>query len=547
MKYKEQNISEYLIGEITKLGVEYIFMVPGAHIVPLTKAVSNNKNIKLIIATHELAAAFMAIGYARTSGKIGVVMSIGGPGAAYMVGAGITAKADDVPLLVITGNIPKNNHGYGEFQDASSKGTNDSAIFKEAIGKSIVCSYPEDILDVIIEILKQKTKFRPLHIQIPIDVQIAKVNSHIQKSIADQYRFANLPIHEAIANINFDRKKKIVFFLGRKVLGVVNYKRLIEFAQRNEIAIVTDMKTRGIIPENYRESLGYVGFNSDYRALEVLNKDSYFAADQIFAIGVKESLIKQYIDSSSVDVIRLTPLALKEWLNTQSLNSSENYSTEERKLWIDELLTIIPPKPVAMKFNNKVSYLELFEVINEVMPKETVYCLDAGQVRRAGSMLLECNFPESLIQSDTLSPMGSGICAAIGAKLAVKERPVVSIFGDGSMHMHGMELATAMRYNTPIIFIVCDNLSYASTPQSQTMKDITDLPETDWISFAKSFKMKAYFSNNNDKFQEDLENALKENKPTLLWVKVPMLLDDEFKETKTLEYKNWLTNLKDKI
>lgn len=545
MKKKEQNVAEFFLNEIAKLGVEYIFLVPGAQIVPLCKAIYKIKNLKPVIATHELAAGFMAIGYARASGKVGVVMSIGAPGAAYMTGAGMTAKADDVPVIFVTGNIPKDHHGRGEFQDASAKGTNDSAIFKETVGESIVCSHPEEIGNVVIQMIKSKTRFSPLHVQIPVDVQIATIDSQMQKYISDQCRFANLPIHEAIADIHFEEKRKIVFFLGRNVLGVTDNK-LIDFIQKNEIGVVTDMKARGIVPETYRESLGYVGFNSDFRALEVLNKDSNYAADQIFAIGITEELIKQYIDPS-VDVIRLTPGALKKWLDTHSVDHIKEESVEFRKKWLDELLTIIPPKPIPMKFDNKVSYLEMFEVINEAMPDESVYCLDAGQVRRAGSMLLQCHSPKSLIQSDTLSPMGSGICASIGVQLAVRDKPVVSMFGDGSMRMHGMELATAVRYNLPIVFIVCDNHSYASTPQSKKMKEISDLPDIDWMSFAKSFGMKASFSDNKEEFKKQLSEARNNNGPSLLWVMVPRLLDDEFKQTKTLEYKNWLTELKDKL
>jgi len=546
MQKNEQNVAEFFLNEIANLGVEYIFLVPGAQIVPLFKAISKTKNLKPIIATHELGAGFMATGYARASGKIGVVMSIGGPGATYMTGAGMTAKGDDVPVIFVTGNIPKDRHGRGEFQDASAKGTNDSEIFKATVGNSIVCSHPEEIANVIIKMLKSKVRFKPLHVQIPIDVQIANIDLQMQKSISDQCRFANLPIHEAIPDIHFEKKRKIVFFLGRKVLGIIDNNKLIDFIRKNEIGVVTDMKARGVIAETYRVSLGYVGFNSDFRALEVLNKDSCFAADQIFAIGVTEELIKQYIDPS-VDVIRLTPGALKKWLDTYSSDHIKEQSIEFRKKWLDELLTIVPPKPIPMKFDNKVSYLEMFEVINETMPDESVYCLDAGQVRRAGSMLLQCHYPRSLIQSDTLSPMGSGICASIGVQLALPDKPVVSIFGDGSMRMHGMELATAVRYNLPIVFIACDNQSYVSLPQSTAMKEISDLPEIDWMSFAKSFGMKASFSDNREDFQEQLIKARNRNGPSLLWVTVPGLLDDEFKQTKTLEYKNWLTELKDKL
>ncbi|HHD73105.1 MAG TPA: hypothetical protein ENL02_04295, partial [Epsilonproteobacteria bacterium] len=267
--------------------------------------------------------------------------------------------------------------------------------------------------------------------------------------------------------------------------------------------------------------------------------------DQIFAIGVTENLIRQYIDPA-VDVIRLTPGAFTQWIETNQVHHAKKQPFEFRKKWLDELLTILPSKPEPKKYENKVSYIELFDAINDVMPDDTVYSLDAGQIRRAGSMLLECNFPKTLIQSDTLSPMGAGICAAVGAKLAV-DKPVVAMTGDGSMRMHGMELATAVRYHLPVIFIVCDNQAFISLPKSKEIKEISDLPEIEWISFAKSFGMKATYSDNKDEFKKQLRKAKDQKEPVLLWVSVPGLLDDEFKQTKTLEYKNWLTELKEKL
>ena len=105
MNEQKPTVAEVLLKELFKLGVEYVFLVPGAQIVPLLVCLfnENKKDIpEPIIASHELAAGFMALGYARASGKIGVALSIGGPGASYMIGAGVTAKADDVPILFIT-------------------------------------------------------------------------------------------------------------------------------------------------------------------------------------------------------------------------------------------------------------------------------------------------------------------------------------------------------------------------------------------------------------------------------------------------------------
>ncbi len=546
MEYQESSVAEALLQEIVKMGVEYIFLIPGAQITPLVKALYKMKSLKAVIATHELAAAFMAIGYARASGKMGVVMSTGAPGAAYMTGAGITAKADKVPVLFITGNIPEDHHGHGEFQDASPKGTNDSAIFKESIGESIICRHPKELSSIITAMVKSTARSRPLHVQIPVDIQIANIDIKMHQYMDDQNRFATLRITEGVPDIDFDKKRKTVILLGHLALGTIEGKRLTDFIRKNQIGVITDMKARGIIPESDRESLGHIGFNSDFRALEALSVDSPLLTDQIFAIGVTEALIKQYIDPS-IKITRLMPGTLKAWTKAHADHPVKKRSVEFRKAWLEALSSVVPTKQTPVHYKDKVSYLEMFEVIDDVMPDDTVYCLDAGQLRRAGSMLLRAHTPRSIIQSDTLSPMGFGICAAIGAKFAIPKKPVISIVGDGSMRMHGAEMMTAVRYRLPIIFIVGDNRAYISLPKSQEIKAFSDLPKVDWLAFANSFGMKATYSQDRETFQGQLEKAKKSKRPTLLWLRVPGLLDDEFKQTTSLEYKNWLTALRSKL
>ena len=194
MKKEYSSVAEVLLVELSKMGIEYVFLVPGAQISPLVFKLYNEGLLKIpkpIIANHELAAGFMALGYARASGNMGVAISIGGPGAAYMIGAGITAKTDDVPILFITGNIPPQNFGVGEFQDASAYGTNDSLIFKESIGTSMVCNQAEDLKNIITEIKKCNEKLKSIHVQIPVSVQKEFFPLKIKKS-AIGYKKPNL-------------------------------------------------------------------------------------------------------------------------------------------------------------------------------------------------------------------------------------------------------------------------------------------------------------------------------------------------------------------
>jgi len=532
MNEKKPTVAEVLLKELFKLGVEYVFLVPGAQIVPLLVCLfnENKKDIPVpIIASHELAAGFMALGYARASGKIGVALSIGGPGASYMIGAGVTAKADDVPILFITGNIPPEYFDRGEFQDASNTGTNDSEIFQKAIGTSLICKKSEDFGNVMPMVRKCYYDRKPLHVQIPINVQRATYEAEING--INNYEYPVFP------TFDYSDTEKTVLLIGHLALNRIDHLKLRNFVKRNNFGVVTDMKTRGIVPETDKESLGYLGFNSDLRALEVFNNQSLLAANSVVSVGAKKNLFHRYIDEQSVNIMYAEPDAFDKWISTFT---SEQSLIIERGRWLNELNKITPPQSVPLTTNHKVSYSDLLETINKVMPDNTVVCLDAGQIRRAGSIFLKCKSPRSLIQSDTLSPMGSGICASIGAQIASSNKHILSLFGDGSMRMHGMELATAVRYNLPIIFVLCDNKSYASV---KAQDEVRNLPETNWGSYADLIGIKSYFIDDKKTFMRRLEEAFILDEPVLLWTMVPGLLDDELEKAQTLEYKNWLSSV----
>lgn len=523
------SVAEVILKELYQSGVEYVFLVPGAQIVPFVFNLFEHKAgiPKPIIANHELAAGFMAMGYARASGKIGVAFSIGGPGAAYMVGAGITAKVDDVPVLFISGNIPPEYFGVSEFQDASPKGTNDSAIFQEAIGNVVVCNKPEDT-DLVIQRIKQTyAESKPLHIQIPFNIQRAEyVPSQVFNNVKK-------PVHSL--QVKIDEKVRTVLLIGRLALDKIDRRKLIRFLENTNIAVVTDMKSRGIVSETKLNAFGYIGFNSDIHALEAFNINSPLAAEHVITTGASKDLIRKYIKIDEVEVTLIDPQLFNQWLDRFEPDQKLVF---ERGEWIKKVKEIEPPLPMPMDHKNRVSYFELMDTINKQMPENIVYVLDSGQIRRAGSIFLTCRSPRTLIQSETLSPMGSGICASVGAQVANENKRVVSLVGDGSMRMHGMELATAVRYNLPIIFILCDNESYASVKAQDEAKI---LPETNWGSYAKLIGIKSIFADNQPDFEHALQTALDVDGPVLIWTIVPYLLDDELKKTQELEYKNWLS------
>ena len=515
---KTKSVSDLLLEEIERWGTKVIFLVPGANIYPFIKRLIERNTFNIIIANHELAAGFMAIGYALASGKPGVVCTIGSPGVAYLTGAGMSARADNIPLLCISGNIPENQWGQGLFQDGSPQGSNDSAIFNEATGQSLICHQAQQISSLLAEIRTRLSESKPVHIQLPINIQNSLCNQIIEHTALSKRTLNKLHL----SSFTMDQPVKIGLLIGHKAKNILNSELLKAFVKQQGIGVITDIKSRGITDESSMESLGYIGFNSSRKAVVALDVKSTLAIDHLYIIGVDEVLLKRYV-STEMKTTHIEAHTFQSYLENQVTNKHSQYSNV-RFQWLTSLKQIISYHSRNIHYADKLSYADLLSSCAGILPKESIYCLDSGQIRRAGNLMLQAHALDSIIQSDTLSPMGVGICAAIGVKKAKPGATVIALFGDGSMRMHGMELVTAKRYNLAIIFILCDNESYASTPGNNELKK---LPKIRWNEFAASLDIKSFYIDNKADFNQHLTRALNCVEPVLLWVKVPDLLDEE--------------------
>nr|VFJ65201.1 MAG: Acetolactate synthase large subunit [Candidatus Kentron sp. DK] len=533
---RKHTISRTFLDAMANLDVDKAFLVPGAQVDHIVRELNHHPDIEPVMALHELGAAYMAIGYARASGKPALAISIGGPGSSYMMGAAISAKADRVPVLFITGDVPSRHRGFGEFQDAGPAGTNDSQMFLAAIGESHICHFVEDVPRILSAVHATLADGRPCHVQLPIDMQNATLEPqplNPEKQLSVRQKDFQLPLEE---------KSRVVLMIGRSALGLVEPQALHAFVKAQQIGVVTDLSARGIIPESSKQSLGFVGFNSDPRALDALNSSSGNFADMVLTVGVRRETIKQYV-SPDIPILKIVPEDLPSLARMSSPTAQNPQVLQTRKDWIASLACKKPLFEESTSPRTGVSYLRLLRTLTARLPTATRYCLDAGQIRRAGSILISCEQPRTLIQSDSLSPMGYGLCASIGAKLACPNDPVVALIGDGSMRMHGMEVATAIRHQASVIFVLVDNCAYASLLNREGMESHAELMAVDWAMFARSNNLPCIAVDNCSRIDDAVQEAIDTQGPVLLWVKVGRLLDAELKQAHQLEYKNWLSTL----
>ena len=533
------SVSSALLATFEVLGVQQVSTVPGAQIAHFLKELDQHQHIAPIAAIHELGAAYIACGCARASGTVGVVASIGGPGAAYMLAAAQAAQANQLPVCFITGDIPANAHGRGEFQDTGPLGTNDLKIFEEAIGNSILCGGPQDLPKVFQEIRASLKERRPLHIKLPIDVQM--MPCHFVPEIAEPNA---LPSNAGKDRHPFDAIQRAVIFVGAGIMDLIDPAQLREYVKTLKIGVVTDYGARGILPEDALESLGMVGFRSDPRALLALRGAEETRAEKVICVGVPEISIHRYIGNG----IEKEVLSVDDFYGMLATGSLSGLSTDchdQRRLW---LLQLAKHRPLAeeqpLSTKGPVTFRQLFSQLTVIMPAKTRYCLDAGQVRLTGSMLFSCHEPKMVNQCEALSPMGYGLCTAIGMQLVSPDRRVVALVGDGSMRMLGMELATAMRYSLGVIIVLIDNQSYASTEHWDLGRDYIQLPVMDWSRFAASMGVDCLRASTSEEFSEALNQSAHVKGPTLIWVKIEASLDSFFTSKHELEYPTWLHDLK---
>lgn len=530
-----QTASTILLDEIESLGCDTIFLVPGANISSFVAQSQNRKTIDLVIANHELAAGFMALGYAKANGRPGVVCSIGGPGIAYLAGAAVAAAAEQVPLLFVSGNIPRDSWGRGFFQDGSAQGTNDVALFRQAIGCSCECSDVSMMGDALVVLRERLSCRRPAHIQLPIDVQSASCGPWPREAPAIPPQPASLSPLPSVAN---GGHQKTLLLIGQEAADTIDSELLQRAVARRAFGVVTDIKSRGILDERCANSQGFIGFNSSPSALSALDVDSHLAADRVFDIGLASALRARYVDRS-MPLSKIDADAANAWLHgLAGEDTGPSGQSESSQQWLKELRQLSAYAPVVPAPAGRLLYSDMLDACQRVLPEDTIYCLDSGQIRRAGNMMIKARNRQTIVQSDTLSPMGMGLCAAIGAKVAVPHRPVVALFGDGSMRMHGIELSTAQRYRLPVIFVLCDNESLASTPGNAALKK---LPAVRWDEFAGSFGIRTHFSADRQTFTQHLLMAMRSSGPTLLWTRVPDLLDDEIDIVSGRADKSWLS------
>lgn len=478
------NTADLMIDLLGHIGVKYIFGVPGGAIEDLNTAIYHNtKGIKAIVSKHEEGAAFMADGYARVSGRLGVCTSTAGPGASNLITGLATSYADQIPVLALTGQVATSVFGKGAIQESGSEGVNITNIFRNFTkysGMLITEKRAQYMIQKSVR-LALTGPTGPVHLNLPTDLMKKEIE---QQSLCSLTTNARLYDEESVIHAArcLVAAKRPVIIAGWGVVLSRAANELLELAQLLQIPVATSPKAKGVFPESHPLSLGVLGFAGTPLAKEYINGDG---VDVLVGVGTSfsemmtsgwDEKIKPmdhliHIDinpekigrnyCTSIGLVGDARINLKELCKAIIEERSLQYSHIHVNAVIDEVARCrakhMPENTDFSCRENLYHPQQLIHDIERSFPKNTIYFADIGTSMAWAIRYMTIDRPYSFFVSLGFGAMGYAVAAPLGGKLAVPERPVVAMVGDGSFLMNGFEVACAVNHDIPVIWVIFNN------------------------------------------------------------------------------------------
>jgi len=464
--------AELTIDLLSKHGVKDVFGYPGGAIMPIYDALYDS-SIKHYLARHEQGAGFAAVGFARSTGKLGVCFATSGPGATNLITSLADAMMDSVPLLAITGQVPTAAIGSDAFQEIDILGMSLSCT-----KHSYMVERAEDLAEILQEAmhLAQSGRPGPVLVDIPKDIQMAQVPFKPWLA-ADEY-LPELDLNQvAIANQLLSEAKQPVAYVGGGVQAADAQDELMQFLNKTQMPAVATLKALGSVLPDYEHYLGMLGMHGGQAANIAVQE-----CDVLVCIGArfddrvtgnlakfaaKAKVIHLDIDAAEVGKRKPAKASLIADLKT-SLPALGCFVTP--KAWCDVNKEMMVKHAWRYDYPGEKVYAPyLLSQLSVRMPKTGVVCCDVGQHQMWVAQHMKFSHPTNHLSSGGAGTMGFGLPAAIGAQVARPNDFVITVSGDGSIMMNIQELATIRRNNLPVKILILDNQRLGMVRQWQEL------------------------------------------------------------------------------
>ena len=492
--------ADILIRTLIEQGCDTVFGYPGGQILNVYDSLYKYQNeIRHMLTAHEQGAAHAADGYARATGKVGVVMSTSGPGATHLVTGIATAYLDSIPLVAICGNVPTTQIGTDSFQEIDITGVTLPITKHNYFVGSV-----ENLADTIREAfaLAQSGRPGPVLIDVPKDVQTAVCDYEPQAPVQPEERHAakDVRIKEAAALINVS-KRPFIYFGGGLITSEAQ-EEMLALAEKIDAPIGCSLMGLSGIPTDHPRFLGMQGMHGHYASSMAMHD-----ADLIISLGVR---FNDRVTGNREKFAKLAQIIHID-VDGSELSKTVNSACGLRgdvKLTLQKLIPLVNAeqkpdweKAVKALKETENDYLDIrpgltprnaIMTLNKHLGENTAVATDVGQHQMWAAQNVNFKKPRRFISSGGLGTMGFGLGAAIGAAVGTGERSVL-VTGDGSFGMCLNELTTAVTYNVPVVILLMNNGVLGMVRQWQTLffnkhysNTILDR-KTDFVALARAF------------------------------------------------------------
>jgi len=523
--------SEIVAEILLEHGVDTVFGYPGGSALNLYDALYEYRDqIRHILSAHEQGAAHAADGYARATGKTGVVFATSGPGATNLVTGIATAYMDSIPMVAITANVPNNLVGRDAFQEVYITG-----VTLPVTKHNFFVNKIEDLPGALNDAFRIASSGRkgPVLVDITKDVTGAQMDYKSTKMPEEPKIPAEINKKEIknIAELINKSRKPVVYFGGGTGAAKAG-DNLKDFLAKGDIPAAHTIMASGVLCADDPHNIGLIGMHGSIASNKAVD-----SADLLLAIGTRFS------DRVALNPKKFAKKAVKIQIDIDKSEINKNVVVDhsmvcdandflftlipmiEKKKRTDWMNEVIEMKKVTGDVKSSDAEMHPSEIIGSVCDmtdKETIYVTDVGQHQMWAAQYLKHDKTENFITSGGLGTMGFGYGAAIGAQIGCPEKRVIHFTGDGSFHMNLNEACTAVSQNLPIITIIMNNSVLGMVYQWQTSfygkRFSATAPErkTDFVKLAEGFGLKGFRAKTLDEFREAFSKAMKEDGP--VWI-----------------------------
>ncbi len=458
--------SQFLVDALKKEGVDVVFGYPGGAVIPIFDALYSEPSIHVVLTRHEQAAVHAADGYARSTGRTGVCIVTSGPGATNTVTGLATANFDSVPVVCISGQVPRNMIGNDAFQEADTVG-----ITRPVTKHNYLVTKRSELGEMIKNAFYIASSGRPgpVVVDIPKDITIIELDDEYPKSVRIRgYNPRKEPDREEIKRAAevFNSAERPLFFIGGG-MHISNAAPVFHrILKKTSVPVVTSLMGIGIVPWDHPDFLGMIGMHGTYTANMAVTE-----CDLLFSIGVR------FDDRATGDLSKFAPMARIVHIDIDPVTIARNVPVdfpvvgdarevleliapflEKRKVesWKEQCKQWKMAHPLKIPKGKRLYPQEVIELLSQEFP-DAIVATEVGQNQMWAGMYYQFKDPRTWLTSGGLGTMGYGFPAAIGAQKGNPDKRVIDIAGDGSIQMNIQELVTAVHEKLPVIIAVLNN------------------------------------------------------------------------------------------